>query len=270
MDWLSHFIPMKRSLNYFLFFLSITSISLSSCKKDEETQTPTPTPSPTGMFKVEFEHGFDGAEFSFDTSYTDASGDTLIFTKFDYYISNVKLTKTDGTIWSQPDSYFLIKSNDDLSRLISISSVPAGGYTGITFTVGVDSTHNVSGAQTGALNPANDMFWAWNTGYIFIKAEGTSSASTMGGVFEYHIGGYQTANNTNCIRTVNLSFGGGTLTIAPNTAPQIHLSIDLSKLFNGTNNLSVASMPMIHMPGADAVAAADRFKEAFEFEHLHE
>ena len=27
---------------------------------------------------------------------------------------------------------------------------------------------------------------------------------------------------------------------------------------------------ILHMPGADAVAIADRFQEAFEFEHLHE
>ena len=262
---------MKRSLNKILFFLSIATISLSSCKKDEETPTPTPTPTPqTGMFKVEFEHGFDGAEFAFDTTYTNAAGESLTFTKFDYYISNVKLTKTDGTTWSQPNSYYLLKSNDDLSRLLTISDVPAGTYSGITFTIGVDSTHNVSGAQTGALDPANEMFWSWSTGYIFIKAEGTSPASSMGGAFEYHIGGFQTANNTNCVRTVSHTFGGATMTIAPNTAPQIHMAVDIAKLFNGTSNLSVAATPMIHMPGTGAVAIADRFQEAFEFEHLHE
>jgi hypothetical protein len=60
------------------------------------------------------------------------------------------------------------------------------------------------------------------------------------------------------------------MTIAPNTAPQIHMAVDIAKLFNGTSNLSVAATPMVHMPGADAVAIADRFQEAFEFEHLHE
>ena len=261
---------MKRSLNIFLFVLALTSITFSSCKKDEVEETPTPTPATTGMFKVEFEQVFAGEEFSFDSSYTNSFGEVLNFTRFDYYISNITLSKSDGTSWTQPESYFLLKSNDPASLLLSIAEVPAGDYTGMTFSIGVDSIRNVSGAQTGALDPANGMFWAWNTGYVFIKAEGTCSASAMGGVFEYHIGGFQNANNTNCIRTVSHAFGGATMTIAPNTAPQIHMAVDLSRLFNGSNDsLSVAATPMIHMPGAGAVNTANRFQEAFEFEHLH-
>ena len=261
---------MKLTAKLFFLSIALTSVVFTSCKKDDDTEEPTPTEQ-TGMFKIEFEHGYDGAEFSFDTNFVDANGDTLHFSKFDYYVSNIQLIKSDGSVWSQPESYYLLKSSDDLSRLLSISDVPAGDYTGIKFSIGVDSTRNVSGAQTGALDPANEMFWSWNTGYIFIKAEGSSSASSMGGAFEYHIGGFQVANNTNCVRTVSHSFGGATMTIAPNTAPQIHMAVDISKFFNGeSDSLSVAAMPMIHMPGADAVKAADRFKEAFEFEHLHQ
>jgi hypothetical protein len=259
---------MKRISHFFIITITLLSFNFSSCKKDEEIHDHTAT---TGLFKVEFEHSFDGAEFSFDSTYIDAQGDTLHFSKFDYYISNLQLVKSDGSIWSQPESYFLIKSSDDLSRLISIVDVPAGDYTGINFSIGVDSTHNVSGAQTGALDPANEMFWDWNTGYIFIKAEGTITTFFQANVFEYHIGGFQTANATNCVRKVSQTFGGSTLTIAPNTAPQIHMAVDLSRFFNGTSDsLSVASIPMIHDPGADAVKAANRFKEAFEFEHLHQ
>jgi hypothetical protein len=259
---------MKRSSYFLLITIALLSFNFSSCKKDEAIHDHTAL---TGLFKVEFEHSFDGAEFSFDSTYIDAQGDTLHFSKFDYYISNLQLVKSDGSIWSQPESYFLIKSSDDLSRLISIADVPAGDYTGINFSIGVDSTHNVSGAQTGALDPTNEMFWDWNTGYIFIKTEGTISTFFQASVFEYHIGGFQTANATNCVRKVSQTFGGSTLTIAPNTAPQIHMAVDLSRFFNGTSDsLSVASMPMIHDPGAEAVKAANRFQEAFEFEHLHQ
>jgi hypothetical protein len=36
--------------------------------------------------------------------------------------------------------------------------------TAIKFLLGVDSLKNVSGIQTGALDPAKGMFWTWNTG----------------------------------------------------------------------------------------------------------
>ena len=52
--------------------------------------------------------------------------------------------------------------------------MPAGNYNSLSFLLGVDSMHNVSGAQTGALDPANDMFWTWNSGYVMAKMEGAS------------------------------------------------------------------------------------------------
>lgn len=69
-------------------------------------------------------------------------------------------------------------------------------YDSITFLIGVDSLHNVSGAQTGALDPVNDMFWTWNSGYVMAKLEGNSSSSPqMNQKFEYHIGGYSGKHN---------------------------------------------------------------------------
>lgn len=262
---------MKPSINFFILSIALFSISFSSCKKDEEVNTQIPTPTPvaqTGMFKVEFEHVFNGLDFSLGSVYVNALGQDLKFSQFDYRICNIKLSKSDGTFWSQPESYFLLKSNDALSRLLTISNVPVGEYTGITFTIGVDSVRNSTGAQTGALDPANGMYWGWNTGYVFIKAEGTSSLLPNAAEFQYHIGGSLNPNST--IRTVSHSFAGAVMTIAPNTAPQIHMAVDLSRLFNGNANLDITSTQMVHMPGADASAAADRFQEAFEFEHLHE
>lgn len=263
---------MKSTWRFILIALFATTTILSSCKKDEEPPVEPPvTPvAEVGMFKVEFEHAFDAADFALNTSYTNAAGEEVSWTRLDYYISNIQLVKTDGTVWSQPDSYYLIKSGDDASKLISISNVPKAEYTDIRFCIGVDSTRNVSGAQSGALDPANDMFWSWNTGYIFIKSEGTSAQSS-GGTFTYHIGGFRTDNGSNALKTLSFNVGSTAMNVRPGAAPQIHLRVDMSKFFNGENgdNLSVASMPMVHMPGANAVTIAERFKHAFEFEHLH-
>ena len=47
------------------------------------------------------------------------------------------------------------------------------------------------------------MYWAWNSGYINFKLEGTSSQSTeKNKSFEFHLGGYLAPYQT--IQTVNL------------------------------------------------------------------
>ena len=55
---------------------------------------------------------------------------------------------------------------------------------------------------TGCLDPgaeASDMYWTWNSGYIFLKMEGkyddrTDTISTASNYF-YHIGGFGNLNS---------------------------------------------------------------------------
>ncbi|WP_316930094.1 MbnP family protein, partial [Hymenobacter sp. IS2118] len=47
------------------------------------------------------------------------------------------------------------------SQLLALKDIPVGDYQSVSFTVGVDSARNVAGAQTGALDPNNGMFWTW-------------------------------------------------------------------------------------------------------------
>lgn len=67
----------------------------------------------------------------------------------------------------------------------------------IDFLLGTDSLSNVSGILEGPLDPINGMYWAWNSGYINLKAEGTIQDSTGNtSLFEFHIGGYMPPNAT--------------------------------------------------------------------------
>ncbi|MGZ4061011.1 MAG: MbnP family protein, partial [Bacteroidia bacterium] len=136
-------------------------------------------------------------------NYKNDLGQLFTISKFKYYISNIHLIKSDGKEFISPD-YFLVNEEEEQSKKI-ILNLSAAEYSSINFIIGVDSVHNCSGAQSGALDPANAMFWAWNSGYIFLKLEGKAPESkSPGHIFEYHIGGYK--NPTNCIRTVSLNF----------------------------------------------------------------
>lgn len=181
------------------------------------------------------------------------TNDTLTYSKLKYYMSNFQLKSSDGTWWTHPESYFLVDVDDPSSLQLSLSGVPEGDYTDIRFTMGVDSTRNVSGAQTGALSTTNGMFWSWNTGYIMVKAEGTSPQSTSGN-FSYHLGGFSGTNNI--LSTKEFAFGG-TLNVSSGGTPKVKLSANASRLFHVYG--SVSNGQMVHMPGAAALDLADGF-----------
>lgn len=240
---------------------------ISSCKNnDNKNDNPSPTEQ-KGTVSIEFEHKFGTAEFALNTAFTTQSSEQLTFTNVRYYISNIKLQKTDGSYWVAPDSYYLVDVSKPLSTLLSIANVPVAEYKGLSYVVGVDSTRNVSGAQTGALDPANGMFWSWNTGYIFMKFEGTSPQSTTGS-FSYHIGGFSGANSA--IQQNSHAFGATNLQVKANATSKIHMMVDVQKIFDGEHEtIKVVTFNMIHMPGANAVKIAENFHHAIEFDHVH-
>ncbi len=239
----------------------------TSCKKDEDT---TPTPNPTvnyGQFKLEVEPvwGPTNGAFSLSTPLVHPStGDNITFSKLMFYVSGYELKKTDGSIVKREGLYHLLDASKTNGMIVTIDSIPEGNYSEISFNIGVDSTRNVSGAQTGALDPANGMFWSWNTGYIFFKAEGTSPQSPTGN-FRYHIGGFREVNNA--IRKVTMNTGISILGIRPNTSPQLHVMMNVARLWHG--GILMANVNNIHMPGQAAMDMATRYQAAFVLDHIH-
>jgi hypothetical protein len=158
-----------------------------------------------GNLTISFHHFVGERKLQLDTAtYYNEFDQSFTVTKFKYYIGKIGLIKANGSIVKSGD-YFLVNEEDSASKKIILKDLPTGEYSGINFIIGVDSIDNCSGPQSGALDPVNAMFWAWNTGYIFLKLEGKSSASkSPGNVFEYHIGGYRPPSN--CIRQVSFNF----------------------------------------------------------------
>ena len=126
----------------------------------------------TATVKVDHVWGMGGSTpFELNTEYIQPmSQDTLTYTKLKYYVSNFKLKQADGTWWEHPESYFLVDLSEPTSLSMALNNIPTGNYTEVSYTMGVDSLRNVSGAQTGALSTTNGMFWSWNSGYIMVKA----------------------------------------------------------------------------------------------------
>jgi hypothetical protein len=221
-------------------------------KKDPPGTT---EPAGNGVVKIEFTNKVGSSKLSLnDTWYLNDHGDSFKVSKFNYYISNVKLTKAAGT-YVENESYHLIQQSVASSQSFDLADVPYGKYSGITLTIGVDSLRNVSGAQTGALDPANGMFWTWSTGYIMLKLEGTSPKAPSGSI-SFHAGGFAGANATQ--RTVSISFPSE-ITVAKDGVNHVHVEADVLKLFKSPNLYDFANTYNISTAGAAAKGFADNY-----------
>jgi len=250
--------------NLFLLITTIT-LGLISCK-DEKIGAPLEK----GTLTLEFENMVnDNPLILNNQNYTNANGDSYNITVFKYYISNISLTKGDGSVYKIPESYLLIDAAKPASSLNLLNDIPAGDYSQISFTIGIDKERNLAGAQTGALDPALGMFWTWNSGYIFVKLEGSSPQSTAANKsLTFHIGGIVDPNNT--IRTYSKAFSpGNPLRVRADKKPQIHFKVNAGSLFTGKQTISFADLNFT-MGGAKSVIIADNYVNGLiQLNHIH-
>lgn len=253
---------MKKFIS-FLAFLAVVSVAFTSCKDDDDDDKAGPV-----VIDLTNVAGTQNVDETGATSYTNSTGEQFTINKLKYYISNVQLLKGTDVAYTMPESYFLVDESNQASTKCTIPNVPPDTYTGVRFMLGVDSTRNVSGSQTGALDQGNDMFWTWNSGYIFYKLEGTSPAAPGGIV--YHIGGFRDGNNTNAIRNITINFGAKNLVVDGTKEAEIHLLADVLKIFNGGPHVvSIADVSFQMAPGGNALKIADNYAQMFTLDHLH-
>ncbi|SJZ36056.1 MbnP family protein [Sediminibacterium ginsengisoli] len=188
-------------------------------------------------------------------TYVLRNGDTVTPYRFKYYISRIKAVSGDGRSVSLSDEHYLIDAADSASQVIALKD-PGFPVAMISFVIGVDSIRNVSGVQTGALDPLHGMFWTWNSGYVMAKLEGSSPASHIAGrQFTYHVGGYRDENNTT--RTVQLHLPDGM------NQQNITVIADINAWFSGKNKIRISSTPVCHSPGELAMQLADNYSTMF-------
>lgn len=245
---------MKNSLYFALGLLLL----FTSCKKDQ------PATSSVGTLQVKFQNLWGTDTFALDSNFLHPiTLDTMKFTTFNYYTSNFKLQTTNGNWISIPNSYMLIKQNAVGSETIQFTNVPIGNYQAISILFGVDSLHNVSGAQSGVLAPAEGMFWSWNTGYIMAKAEGLSPQSTSG-EFAFHLGGFSGTYSVVHERTFN--FNGSILNVTASTSPVLNMNANVAAMFDQTPGLATSFN--VQSVGTKSKSMAESFTLGWAFSSL--
>jgi hypothetical protein len=261
--------------------LFVLTLAFTSCKKegctdptslnydpDAQVDDGTCTYPEFGSMKVKFNYVFGSTQEPWDIGTTlrhPKTGDTLTFSTFKYYVSNIRLKNSDGSWWSEPESYHLVCASCPEASTFTVEGIPSGTYTDMEYTMGVDSARNVSGAQTGALSVANGMSWSWNAGYIMLKAEGQSPNSDIG-AFTFHLGGF--SGQYNVVTPKATDFFGNTLAVDGVTEKTVNFMANPARLWH--NAPSVDSVNTIHMPGAGAYEMAWAFYDNITFNGIED
>jgi hypothetical protein len=257
---------MKSKKNLAIFILAIVFSIFYACKKKEAVPEPEPVEAPTtGILRIVYENYVDDVPFKVNQKFVNPKADTFSLTKFNYYISNIVVTKTDNSTYTEPESYHLIDTNK-YSGIINLT-VPNGSYKSISFMIGVDSARNTSGAQEGALSPTRNMFWTWSSGYIMMKIEGTAPKSgAPNKTIEYHIGGFGGVNKTQ--RNFNLGFGGATANVNSSTACFVYLKTDVNEFFKTPTLIDFATQYSQTTAGSGAKMYADNYADMITFKKV--
>jgi len=243
---------MKNLLIISTFLISLTLFN--ACK--EEAVTPV---AQLASVQLKFDNVVGEQDLLLDsTIYTNIFFQEFTVAKFNYFISNIELKKEDGTYipMLQDSSYFLIKEIDPASLTANLNWVNPGRYTGMRFVIGVDSLRNTMPvtSRTGVLDVsgyASDMYWTWNSGYIFVKLECHKPVAkgdpTPVVPYVYHIGGYGGMDGTptiNNLKTVSLDFPEP-LVVSTARKSKVHIKADALKVISGYNDIDFEKYPTV-------------------------
>ncbi len=168
-----------------------------------------------------------------------------------FYISNAKYIYKNELVYKPENFYHLINLSSDTFQIIT-SSIPFKlHYDELELQLGIDSSTNNMGVQAGDLDPMMGMYWSWQSGYINIKIEGTSSrCNTRQHKYHFHLGGFLPNQYTEqIIRTSRISETG------------VIYEIDIMKFFS---SIDLAKENSVMIPGKEAIELSKKITNCFE------
>jgi hypothetical protein len=255
-----------------LVFLLLLPLAFTACRKkplpvnNPDNNNPTDTVKKPGdttgpgtmRFNLQHKVGSEDLVLNRSTPYIAPLGDSFRVTTFDYYLSNIVLIDAAGNRFVEQESYHLMRSSFPSSLQFSLSKVPKGKYVAVELMIGVDSTRNVSGAQTGDLSPELGMFWTWKNGYIMGKMEGVLLPSND--VLQFHIAGFYGMYSG--LRTITIPLGDGA-NIKTDKTTDISLKADLNSWFTAPNFPGFSTVTNITSVSPGSAKIADNYATMF-------
>ena len=203
-------------------------------KRDNNSCTYDTSSSDRSNISLMLHHKYDSQNFALNTDFVDDSGNTIQFTRAEFYLSNPVYMDDNMTTIDSPSAYALISlddSNIDFGTVIGDTHVHM-----MNFLFGIDSTTNHADPAVNAVDWSDldyqtpSTHWSWNNGYIFLMLEGNVDIDNNGSYdagedFIFHIGTDALSKRTNNIMSHFNSVSGMSHTI--------HLDIDWAAFIDG-------------------------------------
>lgn len=174
-------------------------LGITSCKDKEEVEEPVVTPDP--MVELRVQPMFGNEELYIDSTYTTVEGYDVQFAELKFYFgspNNAGNQLVDAALFDYAQRGTLLYSGvGDYSKFSSIN-----GYLGIDSSVNHSDPSSFSSSSYLNITNANDMYWGWNPGYIFMKVEARVDTIQDGNalfdhIVAFHIGGDVNRQNLN-------------------------------------------------------------------------
>lgn len=248
------------------------AISLFSCSNDEEII------SGEGNLKLEFDNTYGTANFAFNTEYTNSNGEKVKATQLKYIVSNIVLTKADGSTFTYPksSSYFIVDEATTASQILNLTKIPAADYTSVKFGIGVDRAQWELGA-TGqgdflAAAQTAGMTWNWTGGYKFVAFEGNATSATLTTPRNYRVHtGKVVVNNVETYNYAEITIPFPSVAKVRTTiTPQVHIIADAKKIVDGDNKIAVTTGTSGDIMGGDRLALImANVSKMFTIDHVH-
>jgi hypothetical protein len=243
-----------------LLAFGILALVWAGCAKEESFEGDAYT------LELRFNPSANGEALVFNKEYVNPLGEDYSVRTFKFYVSRISLLQ-DQLQPSATDAsgIFLVDASSEASKTIRVS-LNGQPFNKLAFQLGVDSALNVSGAQTGALDPLNGMFWTWNSGYIMAKLEGNSTRSAqLNNTMTYHIGGFKGDERTQ--RWIVLDLPQlQEWTLEKNSITTMVIDADIDQWFSSTHDLPIGVHSENMTPGPLSVQYADNYANLFRIE----
>ena len=180
--------------------------------------------------------------------YLTKNNDSISFSALKMYLSDFRFIEKNNGNTINIDTLIFYDLADSSTHTF-FNDLNLKNFESLAFTLGLDSTKNVSGELENAYDPLLGMYWAWNTGYVNLKLAGKSSlVLTKTHDFEFHLGGYRYPLATAQNIKVDLN--------------DQYIYFDLQKLFSESINLS--KNHHIMLPGKDAFLISQGLSDCFK------
>lgn len=268
-------------MKHYIMMLGVALAStLVSCNRDQEPEI---NSNETNQVTLKFENIFNQQTMTgLSGTYTSSSGQKHQFSKLKYIVSDVILTKTDGTEvkyhYSDPDqgAYIVDQEENSLTHNFVMENIPAGDYKTVRFGLGISPEAYVLGQDKQAKfwdkAKKSDMDWSWASGYKFVNFEG-SYGDNLSEHFQIHIanmGDPAKSNTPNVYKIVSIDLPQ-TAKVRKNIAPKIHIMADINHFLSGQHKIELKpdNATAMHPKAQIIQQAADNLSKMFRVDHVH-